>query len=86
LLDGSRKNALGIKEVRNRSMNNAYRTIPKVDAVLGEPVLADLPYSPELIKRAVQKAIEKARSRRARTHPGWLQPWPRISHLSWSRV
>jgi len=61
LLDGSRKNALGIKEVRNRSMNNAYRTIPKVDAVLGEPVLADLPYSPELIKRAVQKAIEKIR-------------------------
>lgn len=42
-------------------MNNLYRTIPKVDAVLGEPALARLPYSPELIKRAVQKAIEKIR-------------------------
>ncbi len=42
-------------------MSNAYRTIPKVDAVLGEPVLAQLPYSPELIKKAVQKALEKIR-------------------------
>ncbi len=38
-------------------MNDAYRTIPKVDVLLNEPVLAGLPYSQELIKRAVQKAL-----------------------------
>lgn len=42
-------------------MNGAYRTIPKVDGVLGEPVLAELPYSQEMIKRAVQASLGKIR-------------------------
>lgn len=42
-------------------MNEAYKTIPKVDVILNEPVLASLPYSPELVKRAVHKALEKIR-------------------------
>ncbi len=43
-------------------MNKAYRTIPKVDVILNEPVVRGLSYSPELIKRAVQEAIEKIRA------------------------
>jgi L-seryl-tRNA(Ser) seleniumtransferase len=42
-------------------VKDAYRSIPKVDVVLKEPALADLPYSPELIKRAVQGELEKIR-------------------------
>ncbi|HRS57580.1 MAG TPA: L-seryl-tRNA(Sec) selenium transferase, partial [Desulfomonilia bacterium] len=42
-------------------MKDAYRSIPKVDVVLKEPALADLPYSPGLIKRAVQGELEKIR-------------------------
>lgn len=46
---------------RSYGVKKAYRSIPKVDVVLKEPVLADLPYSPELIKRALQGALEKIR-------------------------
>ncbi len=42
-------------------MNDAYRSIPKVDVVLKEPALAELPYAPELVKRAVKDALEKIR-------------------------
>ena len=42
-------------------MNDAYRSIPKVDVVLKEPALAELPYAPELVKRAVKGALEKIR-------------------------
>ena len=42
-------------------MKDAYRSIPKVDVVLKESALADLPYSPGLIKRAVQGELEKIR-------------------------
>jgi len=42
-------------------VNKAYRTIPKVDVVLGESVLQGLDYSQEIITRAVQEAIEKIR-------------------------
>ncbi|MFY9397501.1 MAG: L-seryl-tRNA(Sec) selenium transferase [Desulfomonilia bacterium] len=42
-------------------MKEAYRSIPKVDAVLREPALMNLPYAPELVKRAVQDALEKVR-------------------------
>ncbi len=44
-------------------MNKAYRTIPKVDVVLNESVLQGLAYSQEIIKRAVQEAIEEIRER-----------------------
>jgi len=42
-------------------VKDAYRSIPKVDVVLKESALADLPYSPGLIKRAVQGELEKIR-------------------------
>lgn len=42
-------------------MKEAYRSIPKVDAVLRESALSGLPYAPELVKRAVQDALEKVR-------------------------
>ena len=44
-------------------MNKAYRTIPKIDVVLNESVLQGLAYSQEIIKRAVQEAIEEIRER-----------------------
>jgi len=44
-------------------VNKAYRTIPKVDVVLNESVLLGLGYSQEIIKRAVQDAIEEIRER-----------------------
>lgn len=47
--------------MKDQSINNAYRTIPKVDAILGEPTLARLSYSPELVKRMVHKTLENIR-------------------------
>ena len=38
-------------------MKDAYRTIPKVDVVLCEPALSELPCSQEMVKRAVQKTL-----------------------------
>lgn len=42
--------------------NEAMRTIPKVDVVLGEPVLQGLACRPELIKREVVAELERVRS------------------------
>lgn len=38
-------------------MKDAYRTIPKVDVVLAESALSGLPYSQDMVKRAVQKEL-----------------------------
>jgi L-seryl-tRNA(Ser) seleniumtransferase len=43
-------------------VNKAYRSIPKVDVVLNEPVLQELQYLPELKKRAVGEEIDKIRA------------------------
>jgi L-seryl-tRNA(Ser) seleniumtransferase len=42
-------------------VNDAYRTIPKMDVILGEPALSGLAYSQEVIKRAVQQKIARIR-------------------------
>ena len=44
------------------SQNEKYRSIPKVDTVLKEPVLKDLPYDITIIKRLLQQRIEYIRN------------------------
>ncbi|MDT8273067.1 MAG: L-seryl-tRNA(Sec) selenium transferase, partial [Desulfomonilia bacterium] len=43
-------------------MSEAFRTIPKVDSVLNEPVLQELAYTPGILKRAVHDALDEIRS------------------------
>lgn len=43
-------------------MKGAYKTIPKVDVILNEPVLGKLPYSRDVIKMNVIKAIDDIRT------------------------
>ena len=58
-------------------MKDAFRTIPKVDVVMGEPAIVGLPYAQDVIKLAVQKALagirEEIASGRADRSPGAAQ-------------
>jgi len=58
-------------------MKDAYRTIPKVDVIMNEPVIAGLPYSQDMIKLAVQKVLAGIRegiaSGRVARSPGTAQ-------------
>ncbi len=42
-------------------MKDAFRTIPKVDAVMGEPVLADLACSRDAVRLSVRTALDRIR-------------------------
>ncbi|HPS94738.1 MAG TPA: L-seryl-tRNA(Sec) selenium transferase [Deltaproteobacteria bacterium] len=42
-------------------MNGAYRSIPKVDAVLNEQALQELPYAPEIVKRVLRETLDAIR-------------------------
>ncbi|HOJ14587.1 MAG TPA: L-seryl-tRNA(Sec) selenium transferase [Deltaproteobacteria bacterium] len=42
-------------------MNEAFRSIPKVDVVLSEPAVRDLPYDREIVKRFVKNRLDAIR-------------------------
>ena len=46
---------------RRRLVNGAYRSIPKVDAVLNEQALMELPYAPEIVKRVLRETLDAIR-------------------------
>ncbi len=43
-------------------MNEAYRSIPKVDAVLREPAMKELPYDEEIVKRLLRDRLDLIRA------------------------
>jgi len=43
-------------------VNEAFRSIPKVDAVLREPALQGLPYDPEIVKRMLRDRLDLIRA------------------------
>lgn len=43
-------------------MNEAYRSIPKVDAVLKEPAMRELPYDEEIVKRLLRDRLDLIRA------------------------
>ncbi len=43
-------------------MNEAYRSIPKVDAVLKEPAMRELPYDEEIVKRLLRNRLDLIRA------------------------
>jgi L-seryl-tRNA(Ser) seleniumtransferase len=43
------------------SGNKQYRSIPKVDTVLRESILQEMPYDPSIIKRMLQQRLESIR-------------------------
>ncbi len=43
-------------------MNEAYRSIPKVDAVLREPAIQELPYDEEIVKRLLRDRLDMIRA------------------------
>ena len=43
-------------------MNEAYRSIPKVDAVLKEPAMKELPYDEEVVKRLLRERLDLIRA------------------------
>jgi len=46
---------------KSNETKNAYRTIPKVDTILKEDILQNIPFSEKLVKKGVSETIERIR-------------------------
>jgi len=61
-------------------MNEAYRSIPKVDAVLREPAMQELPYDEEIVKRLLRDRLDMIR---ASISSGRIKKSPVASEVAW---